>query len=312
VQRVVAAFRARADVFDGRRAQHFVASFDPGDRERIAESADGFHVLWDFERKVARRLGVLDVSRDPPRLLATSFVIDANLRVLAVVPIDDVATHVDRVVAAMEPARAPEPAPTGLAPVLLLPRVLEPELCRELVDAFEQSDARETGALLTLPGQAPIVVVDHEVKRRRDTILPDGPLLRAVHARISKRLVPEVRKVFQFHAAHIERYALACYEATSGGFFRAHRDNQGKAVAHRKFACSLNLDAEGYDGGDVSFPEYGSLRYRAPTGGALVFSCAVLHQVDPVVRGRRHCLLPFLYDEAGEAVRKANRGKAAP
>jgi hypothetical protein len=43
----------------------------------------------------------------------------------------------------------------------------------------------------------------------------------------------------------------------------------------------------------------------------LVFSCSLLHQVDPVVRGARHCLLPFLYDKEGEVVRKANRAKAA-
>ncbi len=195
--------------------------------------------------------------------------------------------------------------------MLLLPRVLEPELCAELIEAFERSHAPESGALLTLPGQAPQVVVDPNVKRRRDIILPDGPLLRAVHARITKRLVPEMKKVFQFRAAHIERYALACYEASAAGFFRAHRDNQGPSVAHRKFACSINLDAEAYDGGDVSFPEYGELRYRAPTGGVLVFSCSLLHQVDPVVRGRRHCLLPFLYDEEGEKVRRAKRSKAS-
>ena len=310
VQEVVASFRSRPDVFDGRRSQHFVVTCDPSDRERLTEAPPGFHVLWDFDRKVARGLGVLEADRDPPRLLATSFVLDPNARVVAVVPIDDVKTHADAVLGQLPPVPAPERAPGGLAPVLLFPRLLEPELCSELIETFERSQAPESGALLTLPGQAPQVVVDPNVKRRRDMILPDGPLLREVHARITKRLVPEMKRVFQFRAAHIERYALACYEASAAGFFRAHRDNQGSSVAHRKFACSINLDADAYEGGDVSFPEYGELRYRAPTGGVLVFSCSLLHQVDPVVSGARHCLLPFLYDEEGEKIRKAERSKA--
>jgi predicted 2-oxoglutarate/Fe(II)-dependent dioxygenase YbiX len=56
----------------------------------------------------------------------------------------------------------------------------------------------------------------------------------------------------------------------------------------------------------LSFPEFGPRRYRAPTGGAVVFSCSLLHQVDPVTRGRRHAFLPFLYDEEAARLREAN------
>ena len=56
----------------------------------------------------------------------------------------------------------------------------------------------------------------------------------------------------------------------------------------------------------MRFPEFGPTTYRAPTGGAVVFSCSLLHEARPVLSGRRYAFLPFLYDEAAARVREAN------
>src|SRR5215208_3483636 len=104
----------------------------------------------------------------------------------------------------------------------------------------------------------------------------------------------------------MERYIVACYEAETGGHFRAHRDNTTMGTAHRRFAVTINLNAEEYEGGDLLFPEFGSRTYRAPTGGAVVFSCSLLHQAMPVTKGRRFAFLPFLYDDAGARLRERN------
>jgi predicted 2-oxoglutarate/Fe(II)-dependent dioxygenase YbiX len=45
-----------------------------------------------------------------------------------------------------------------------------------------------------------------------------------------------------------------------------------------------------------------------PAGGAVVFSCALLHAVSPLRTGRRLAFLPFLYD-AAHAELKASRHK---
>jgi hypothetical protein len=42
------------------------------------------------------------------------------------------------------------------------------------------------------------------------------------------------------------------------------------------------------------------------SGGAVVFSCSLLHAVSRVTRGRRYAFLPFLYDDAAAAMREAN------
>ncbi|RYG09162.1 MAG: 2OG-Fe(II) oxygenase, partial [Caulobacteraceae bacterium] len=61
-----------------------------------------------------------------------------------------------------------------------------------------------------------------------------------------------------------------------------------------------------YDGGDLRFPEFGSRTFRPSVGGAVVFSCSLLHEATMVTRGTRYAFLPFLYDEAAAEVRRAN------
>jgi predicted 2-oxoglutarate/Fe(II)-dependent dioxygenase YbiX len=104
--------------------------------------------------------------------------------------------------------------------------------------------------------------------------------------------VPLVKRSFQFEATRMERYIVGRYEA-GAGHFRPHRDNTTKGTAHRRFAVTINLNAGDYEGGDLRFPEYGARTYRAPTGGAVVFSCSLLHEATPVTRGERYAFLPF-------------------
>ena len=80
--------------------------------------------------------------------------------------------------------------------------------------------------------------------------------------------------------------------------FHAHRDSTTQGTAHRRFACSINLNAD-FEGGDLRFAEYGPATYRPPVGGAVVFSCALLHEATKITAGRRYAFLPFFYDEAG-------------
>lgn len=151
-----------------------------------------------------------------------------------------------------------------------------------------------------------VQVQDPAHKRRRDQEILDEDLRNACVYRIHDRLVPEIHKAFQFSATRIERYVVACYESQTGGHFRAHRDNTTKGTAHRKFAVSLNLNTGQYEGGMVWFPEYSRKLYTAPAGGAVVFSCSILHEATPVTAGRRYVFLPFLYDEEGARIRQEN------
>jgi predicted 2-oxoglutarate/Fe(II)-dependent dioxygenase YbiX len=103
----------------------------------------------------------------------------------------------------------------------------------------------------------------------------------------------------------MERYLVGCYDGSEGGHFRAHRDNTTRGTAHRRFAITINLN-DAFEGGELVFPEYGPRRYKTPPGAAVIFSCSMLHAVEPVRSGRRLAFLPFLYDDVAAQVREAN------
>ena len=146
---------------------------------------------------------------------------------------------------------------------------------------------------------------DDSWKRRRDFHLTDPRLIANLRARIGRRICPEIKKAFQMRPTRIERDLVARYDAETGGHFGPHRDDTGISVAHRRFAVSINLNAD-FDGGEISFPEYTPRTFKAAPGTAIVFSASILHQVSQVTRGRRYVFLTFLFDEEAERVRQAN------
>jgi predicted 2-oxoglutarate/Fe(II)-dependent dioxygenase YbiX len=186
-----------------------------------------------------------------------------------------------------------------------VPRVFEPELCLALIRYYDERGGEESGFVRDVGGKT-VTVLDHQYKRRRDQDITDQALQRACMVRIHDRLAPEIFKAYQFRATRIERYIVSCYDASTGGYFLPHRDNTTRGTAHRRFAVSLNLNTGEYEGGLLHFPEFGGLLYQPPAGGAVVFSCSLLHQATPVTRGKRYAFLPFLYDDAAAKVRDEN------
>jgi peroxiredoxin/predicted 2-oxoglutarate/Fe(II)-dependent dioxygenase YbiX len=307
-------------VFDDKNACFFGVSIDPEDERsgRVREMQPGLHVFWDFDRNVSSLFGAAvaqtagaqtggDLGAESYRRF--SVVLDERLRVFALVPLDDQPEqHVPRVLQALSALPPLEPARmAGVpAPILIVPRVFEPELCRTLIRYYEERGGEESGFMRDIDGKT-VAVHDYGHKRRRDQEIADEPLRKACMVRIHDRLVPEIHKAFQFRATRIERYIVACYEAETAGHFRAHRDNTTKGTAHRRFAVSLVLNTGEFEGGNLRFPEFGRQLYCPPAGGAVVFSCSLLHEATPVTHGKRYVFLPFLYDDAAARVRKENQ-----
>ncbi|MBP7815890.1 MAG: 2OG-Fe(II) oxygenase [Phenylobacterium sp.] len=192
------------------------------------------------------------------------------------------------------------------APVLIAPRIFDADLCRRLIAYYEADGGSPSGVMREIDGRT-VGVLD-AYKKRRDTMITDPDLARETREALSTRLLPQIRKAFQFRVGYIERYMVACYDAQDGGYFRPHRDDTTPGTAHRRFACSINLNAEDFEGGDLTFAEFGPKTYRPPTGGAVVFSCSLLHEATAVTKGKRYAFLPFFYDAAAAAIRAANQG----
>lgn len=292
--------KARPRTFDDLRASAFIVVVgEDGERERRQDSIPGLRFLFDADGEVARQYGAEAEDR--------WMLIDPALHLLAVASPDHAARMMDQI------ATLPPPSTHGgfeaHAPVLMTPRIFEPEFCRRLIDAYRRQGGQASGVMRQV-GDKTKLVMSPDFKRRSDVILDDTDLRKAVVARLARRLTPQIDKAFAFTPTRIERYLVARYDAETGGFFRPHRDNTTVATRHRRFAVSINLNGD-YDGGDLRFPEFGSRTYRPPPGGACVFSCSILHEATPVTRGERFAFLPFMHDEAAELVRRENESALA-
>jgi peroxiredoxin/predicted 2-oxoglutarate/Fe(II)-dependent dioxygenase YbiX len=287
------------ELLDDRNAALFGVSVDPADRtERgIANSEPGVRFFWDFDFKVSRLYGVANGEYLRPGV----FLIDPAFRIVMAEPAANTQAVMRRL--AEELARAPL---QDHAPILTLPRILEPALCAELIAYFRAGRPSQSGFAATVEGRT-VEQYNPVLKRRTDVTIEDGALMAAVRTRLETRLFPMVQRAFGWRAKHIERYLICRYAGEDEGFFFPHRDDVTAGTAHRKFAVTLNLNAD-YEGGELRFPEFGRRTYKPPTGGATVFGCNLLHEATPVTSGERFAFVPFLYDDEGAALRQANLG----
>jgi hypothetical protein len=293
---------ARRELFDDAKIAFFGVLPNAANEDSAVEQIPGVRWFLDYDRRVAADYGLaLD--------WCGWVVIEPSFRVLAIAPLDQTRQLLDAL-AALPAPELHAGAPLW-APVLITPRIFEPELCRRLIEAYANDGGRPSGFMREVDGVT-VALHDREHKVRSDHHLTDEILLKAARTRLARRLAPQIEKAFAFKATRVERDIVACYDAAEGGFFRAHRDNTTAGTAHRRFAVTINLNGEDYEGGDLVFPEFGSRTYRAPTGGAVAFSCSLLHAALPVTKGKRYAYLPFLYDEAAAQVREANLARVSP
>jgi predicted 2-oxoglutarate/Fe(II)-dependent dioxygenase YbiX/peroxiredoxin len=292
------------------RYVRFAVTAEPDDQRDplVAAAFPKSRVFLDADNHVAGLYGVIDRKAEMPERAyrAHWLILDPTLRVYARGSIERPDIFIATIKALPSPNDHARINGELWAPVLLVPRVLETDLCKALIEVYRNGQPSASGFMRTENGKT-VGKLDSNFKRRNDVTIEDPLLRNALVQRIHGRLVPEIKKSFQFTVNRIERYIVACYSAEDAGFFKAHRDNTTAGTAHRRFAVTINLNAEEHDGGELRFPEFGSRRYKAPSGGAIVFSCSLLHEALPVTRGLRYATLPFLYDDAGAAVRAANR-----
>ena len=299
-------------LFDDEHLAFFGISSDPQDEQegRVLQQMPGIRHIWDFDGTVGRLYGALplEAGKEAGMVPARRFwiVLDPAFRVIANIPFREDGKDRDELIALiqrLEPVGTLAGRPIQ-APILVLPNIFEPEFCRGLIDLYEKDGGTDSGFMREVDGKT-VGVQDYSHKRRADYTIEDETLIQAAQARFTRRVVPQIQRAYQFKVTRMERYIVACYDAATGGHFRAHRDNTTKGTAHRRFAVSVNLN-EDFEGGEVSFPEYGPKTFKPPMGGAVVFSCSLLHAVSPMTKGKRYAFLPFLYDDEAAAIREAN------
>jgi predicted 2-oxoglutarate/Fe(II)-dependent dioxygenase YbiX len=257
--------------------------------------------IADYDGAIGKHFG----ANQKPRTVA----LDPMLRAIADIAWDHPDGH-DRILNGLLQSLPSVDNSAGVpltAPALIVPRVFDFPLCELLVKLYEQIGGKDSGFMVDHDGKTATVSV-HSKKRRKDLIIALPDLREKIRERIVTRLLPAIELYFQFKATRMDRYIVSCYDSEIGGYFHRHRDNLNAGAEHRRFAVSLNLNSD-YEGCDLVFPEFGRRTYRAPGGGAIVFSCGALHEVTPIRKGKRYAFIPFLYSEVEAQMRLENNAR---
>jgi predicted 2-oxoglutarate/Fe(II)-dependent dioxygenase YbiX/peroxiredoxin len=266
-----------------------------------AISSNKLFFLADYDGAISRTFGAQEMPR--------TVVLDPMLRAIADIAWDMPQGHAETVSNVLRglPSVDDSAGVPMFAPALMVPRVFSFEICDFLVQFYEQQGGVDSGFQFDVAGKT-TTLSDWRLKRRSDVPVAAPEVRELVRGQVVRRLIPAIEQFFQFRATRMDRYIVACYDSEVGGHFYRHRDNVNAGAQHRRFAVSINLNSN-FEGGDLTFPEFGRKTYRPSEGGALVFSCGALHQVTPVTKGKRYAFLAFLYGEEDAKKREANNAR---
>lgn len=297
VREILAALAAHADL-DGSRCTRVLLLRGTAADCAVFAGADSGGMRW-LAGDGGLVQGLLGPAR-PERGPVSALALDANMRVierLEYAPQQDAAAFLQQAAEVYAGLGSCEPqVRTQQAPVLFIPRALELEMCTELIGYFEKEGGKPSGTAY-VEGNKAYWKLDPAVKMRSDVYLQEPALLERVKERLVRRVLPEIRRCFNYQVTKHEVFKLSCYNAETGGYFRPHRDNESADTRHRRFAMTLNLNTGDYQGGQLRLPEYGPDLYQPGRGDAVVFSSSLLHEVVPVTAGKRYVLIGFFFGE---------------
>ncbi len=293
---VLAGFRDRAGAFDELGAQIVVVTADPPAQNATLTLMMGLPmpVLSDpaFAAGQAAGMGFADAAK--------VLLLSPNMRIeRAVDPAEGDACEIALGHIRAYRAALPPHVVVSHAPVLVLPNVLPVQLCHRLIALFERSN-RYRG------GTTDVSTVYHvtQTKVREDAMVQDdGPEAQAMFALFRRRVFPEMFKAFKYRVTRVETMRLGCYDGSEQGRFGPHRDENVPRMKHRMFGFTINLNCGEYEGGYLTFPEFGPQLYAPETGSMVVFSASLLHEATPVTRGKRYGIFGFFFGESEEAWR---------
>lgn len=177
------------------------------------------------------------------------------------------------------------------APVMLIPDAIPKSLCDEII-TYWNGGKKYKGTL----GIGKDQKVNTKVKKRTDVDITDMEFIRRIDEKLTKSVLPEIKKVGNFDVTYREKYKIGCYFGHEQGHYNQHRDTSTLPVANRRYSMSLCLNDD-FEGGGLVFTEYSNDLYRLKTGGAIVFPSTIMHKVEPVTSGVRFIMVTFMYGD---------------
>lgn len=261
-----------------------------------------FHVLSDEDGAVFQAFGIATIApganaaADPASIL-----LDPNGRAVRICEGLTVADQAEGMFASLVALN--EQRPRGLLgmhpPVLVVPNAMDLALCQRLIETWHRPVPLREGDGKVVAGvgrdDGDFKVWNPEYGNVVQYVVRDQILSQEIDEQMMRRIVPQMEKAFGYCPTRREEFRIACYDSAEGGNLAAHRDNPTEPTKHRRFTVSVNLNSRSYEGGELAFRESSDHLYDVPEGTAIVWSCALLHEVRPVTAGRRFILGNHLF-----------------
>jgi len=227
-----------------------------------------FRLCCDPDRRISQLFGAAQAGSS--KVVATTCLLGPDLRLVEAFRSKDVAEQIRQLIVAAAPMVAPPSGPpiAGHAPVLTVPGVLDRRDCCELVEFGEGSADRARARLLG--------------DQRR----------RAVDRVLEQTLFPGIRRVFGGELGSRTGYTLVRRDASETCVLEDDSDSEGDR-AGRRFSVAVSVCDE-CEGGDLYFPEYGSVLYKPPAGTAIVSPTSIIRRFRPVTSGTCFTLTFFI------------------
>lgn len=177
-------------------------------------------------------------------------------------------------------------------PFIMIENALGDELLKEIIECYKIKKEKNN-------------VIEHKTSTKdRQHVFGDNELQKKIDIKLSKSVLPELKKIFYFTPTHRENYKICSYDSITSGRFHSHRDTV-HPYQYRKYAMSLLLNDD-YVGGELYLSEY-DMKIKPKANTAIIFPGISSHQVLKVEKGSRMAMITFFTDND---VRKRDKMKA--
>ncbi len=300
---VVSRYRALGQQFGTMGARVFVINRESMDTPQAAvDDANTLRVLADVPGAVFDAYGIEKAAGIGAPCPVTSVLVNPNAQIAWTTGSEDPSDHVESVLERAGPlAHRSNPVSSGPhPPIMIIPNVLSDTACDILIEAWKRPTpvwGREAlgSDALKLEKSDYKIETDTDAGKLTQHHILDPEINGIVDKAFIRRIIPQLYKAYRYKITQHEQYKILRYLAADGGFLGPHRDNSTPETAHRHFTMTMNLVADGFDGGELRFPEYGGHLYRGGKGSAVVWSATLLHEVTALTSGERFVLGTHLF-----------------
>jgi len=138
-----------------------------------------------------------------------------------------------------------------------------------------------------------------DVRKSYNSWIPPSTITEKLYDKISKLILNVNENFFDFNLISLEHLQYTEYDEEYNGEYKMHVDmfrDPPTPNNHRKLSFSIQLtDPETYEGGELVFYSSNETQIADKSIGSITFFPSyILHQVKPVTKGCRNCLVGWV------------------